>query len=529
MTTIVVLPSGRTAPYTPSATQAVEQASVVSPAPAAGGAVKLSPGGLAAARLDAVPGLDPDATPLLWESPARDKVTSLIARNFFEPSLAGRLHGLGSALLARFYGDGTDASQAARPPRNGAGLYSPVAAAALGKPVVHGQGENRIALTIATTGGAQVSLTLDSGEDGLAVQMKSTGTLNQAARAALAKLADAFQEAVDGIAQSPPQLKLGGLLQFDPTVLASVDLHSVVKVATEPATTQTLDLHADSARRKVSFNGAAGAVHVNVDMSQVAALGNKAQQARAVGSYLQQVDLAAARGHGDASLVSMFKDAFAEMNSGYDAASLPAADGVRTSTLTLSGEDHALLTGLADFDAGITQTSKAVNKMRPLEHDGFSYQVAQNTSIGGRSQGDRFIAQHQRSQLCASYHMPAVPGGQLRLDGGPEDQNYDYYQLDDNASSDALMAYDQGRLKAASLRQSATQATHVMKYAMGHLISDRTTPVRRNLQRDLVEALAPDVKGAHPRSLDEILRRQQQLQEVAGLVPLQAYGDGAGN
>ncbi|MBA5638849.1 hypothetical protein H3H37_17460 [Duganella sp. LX20W] len=528
MPNLVVSPTGRSAAYAPSAALAVEQALPAAAPAAPAGGVKLSPEGLAAIRQDAVQGPDPDATPLQWESPARDKITSLLARNFFQPSLAGRLHGLGSALLARFYGDGADITQSARQPRNGAELYSPAAAAALAKPVAHGQGDNRIALSIATTSGAQVSLTLDSGDDGLAVQMKTTGTLNPAERAALAKLSDAFQEAVDGIAQSPPQLKLGGMLQFDPAVLASVDLHSVVKVATEPETTQTLDLHADGAHRKVSFSGAAGAVNVNVDMSQIAALGNKAQQAAAVGSYLQQVDLAAARGHGDASLVAMFKDAFAEMNSGYDAASVPATQGAGVGGLTLSGEDHALLTGLADFDAGITQTSKSVNRMRPAEHDGFSYQVSQSTSIGGRSQGNRFIAQHQRSQLSASYHMPAVPGGQLRLDGGPEDQNYDYYQIDDNASSDAMMAYDQGHLKTASLRQSAEQSTHVMKYAMGKLIADRTTPNQHSLQRDLVEALAPDLKGERPRSLDEIQRRQQQLREVAGLVPLQAYGTAPG-
>lgn len=528
MTTIVALPAGRTAPYAPSAAQVLEQAAPATAGPAPAGAVKLSTEGLAAIRRDAVQGPDPDATPLLWESPARDKITSLIARNFFEPSVFGRFHGLGSALLERFYGDGTDVTQAARQPQHGTDLYSP-AVAAMARPVAHGQGDNQVALTIATTSGAQVKLTLDSGVDGLAVQMKTTGNLNQAERDALAKLADAFQGAIDGMAQNPPQLKLGGLLQFDPTVLTSVDLHTVVKVATEPETTQTLDLHADGARRKVSFSGGAGAVNVNVDMSQVAALGNKAQQARAVGSYLQQVDLAAARGHGDATLVAMFKDAFAEMNSGYDAASLPVADGARAGKLTLSGEDHALLTGLADFDAAITQTSTSINRMRPTEHDGFSYQVSQSTSIGGRGQGDRFIAQHQRAQLRASYHMPAVPGGQLRLDGGPEDQNYDYYQINDNASSDALMAYDQGKLKTASLRQSATQSSHVMKYAMGHLIADRTTPGQRTLQRDLVEALAPELKGERHRSLDDIERRKQQLQDVAGLVPLQAYGTELGN
>ncbi|HEU4777664.1 MAG TPA: hypothetical protein VFS95_12630 [Telluria sp.] len=532
MTTISSLPAAGLRPSSSSGAPASREdaaAAAVAPVAMPSSIVTLSPASVAAATQDGQ-GVEAAAgSPLLWESPVRDKITSLVARNFFAPSVAGRFHGLGSAMLEQFQRDGADQSQSVRQLPAGIQLYSSTPVLTMSKPVLHGQGDNQVSLTISTKRGAEVKLMLDSTEDGLGVQLKTSGTLSEAERGAVAKLATAFQEAIDGMAHEPPQLKLGGLMQFDPSLLASVDLHTVVKSPADPDSTQTLDLHADATQRKVSLSGASGKMEVSVDLSQLAGLGTKAQQAKAVASYLNQFDLAATRGHGDAALVTLFKDTFAELNGNNDAASLLAASGDQPARLTLSGEDHALLTGLADFDATITQAAKAINPMRPNEKDAFSYRASQSTSINGHYQGDRSITQHQKLQLTASYHMPAVAGAQLRLDGGPEDQNYSYYQIEDSASSDALMAYEQGRLTKASLRQSATQSSREMKYAFGHLKSDFTTPGHSALQRDLVAALAPDLKGERHRSLDEIYQRQQALREVSDLVPLQAYPDGGEN
>ena len=531
MTTISSLPAAGLRPSASSGAPASKEDPATAPAAVAPVAmpstiVTLSPASVAAATQDGQ-GVEAIAgSPLLWESPVRDKITSLVARNFFAPSVAGRFHGLGSALLERFHGDGADVSQSVRQLPAGIQLYSSTPVLTMSKPVLHGQGDNQVSLTINTKGGAEIKLMLDSTEDGLGVQLKTSGTLSEAERGAVAKLATAFQDAIDGLAHEPPQLKLAGLTQFDPSVLPSVDLHTVVKSPADPDSTQPLDLHADATQRKVSLSGATGKMDVSVDLSQLAGLGSKAQQDKAVASYLNQFDMAATRGHGDAALVALFKDAFAEMNGNNDAANLLAVTGDKPPRLTLSGEDHAMLTGLADFDATITQTAKAVNHMRPNEKDAFSYRASQSTSINGHYQGDRSITQHQKLQLTASYHMPAVAGAQLRLDGGPEDQNYSYYQIEDSASSDALMAYEQGRLTKASLRQSSTQSSREMKYAFGHLKSDLTTPGHSSLQRDLVAALAPEWNGERQRPLDEEYQRQQARRGVSDRVPGQAYGAG---
>ncbi|MBJ7311259.1 hypothetical protein H7U20_13785 [Rugamonas sp. CCM 8940] len=392
---------------------------------------------------------------------------------------------------------------------------------------MHGRGDNQISLSITTKSGAQVKLTMDSQDDGMAVDIKTSGTLSEADRGALAGLSAAFQDAIDGMTQEPPKLNLGGLTKFDRTLLASVDLHAAVKLPGGPDQTQTLDFRADGAQRKVSVSGPSGTAQVSVDVVKLAGLGSTEQQAKALSSYLKQVDQAATRGRGDAGLVAMFKDAFTSMNSNVGAANQPAVGGYKSTQLTLADEDHAMLTGLADFSASITQAAKSSNPLRTGELDRFSYQLSQSTDIGGRNQGERSIGQQQKSELSAGFHAPSKSGTQLRLDLTQESQNYDYYQIDDAASSKVDMAYHDGLLTKATLNQEASQSTRLMRYEFGRLISDKTTPGKQSLQRDLVAALAPDLKGERYKSAEEIYQHKQELKAVNDLVFLQAYPEQA--
>ncbi|WP_426174877.1 hypothetical protein [Massilia sp. TWR1-2-2] len=126
----------------------------------------------------------------------------------------------------------------------------------------------------------------------------------------------------------------------------------------------------------------------------------------------------------------MFKEAFAGMHSSIGAA--PSPGGCAASAVQLEAQDHAAMTGLADFSSAITQTPDAVNPMRPAEQDNFAYQVSRETSVGGRSQADRWFSQQQKFQLRASYHTPSVPGTELRLGRSAESQNYNYHEIDDD-------------------------------------------------------------------------------------------------
>ncbi|CDG82909.1 putative uncharacterized protein [Janthinobacterium agaricidamnosum NBRC 102515 = DSM 9628] len=463
-----------------------------------------------------------------WENKSQDKVTAMMAGNFPSLSTAGRFGGLGALLLNQLKDGDVNVSQTVRRlPQDGAAALYGVSGVAPPS-ALHGRGDNQVSFTVTTASGVKVKLALDSQSDGLAVQMSSSGELSDAERSALAGLADAFQGAIDGMAQGKPQLKLAGLMQFDPKVLASVDLRVAVQLPGQADTPQTLDFHADSTQRKVSFDGPSGKLDVSVDMSKLAGVGGKEQQAKAMASYMKQFDQAASRGHGDAALVSLFKDAFSAVNSNYGAAASGAASGAASETTSgrwpLVAEDRAVLTGLADFSASVSQASQWSNPMRPTESDSFSYEVSQSTTMAGPSQKDRSISQQQKSQLTASYHMPIKPGAKLKLDSTAESQNYDYFQIRDSASSDARVAYKDGRLVKATLAQSASLSSRAMRYEMGKLTSDVTTPGTSSVQRDLIGALAPYQSGAPGDSPQQVAEwRKQTLSTLNDQILLQAY------
>lgn len=405
-----------------------------------------------------------------WEKRSTDAVTTMMAGNYRAASLSGRLAGLGKALLDRFATEGGDFSQSV----NATGLSTSGAQA-------------DTTLSIKTASGATVTLSLKSTDDGLSVNVRSSASLSDAERAAVSKLSGAFQDAIDGLAALPPKLDVGDLTGFDPAVLASVDFTS--DMVTDRSTTQTIAFHADSASRSIKTSGDLGTIDVSVDMRSAAILGNPSQRAAMIDNYLKQFDKASSRGRADPALMTMFKDAFTQLNTIQDDGA-PAL--LKTQPRTpLSANDHAMLTGLADFRASVTQASSAPNPMRADEKDGFSYQVSQETQLGGRDASSRTISQRQRSQLTASFHAALSPDLSLMLTSDPKSQNYYYTQIDDSADSQTDIAYQKGRLAQASVTQSASQSTHQTKYIMGKLVEDTTTPYARSGTRNLLGLLKP--------------------------------------
>jgi hypothetical protein len=456
------------------------------------------------------------ATQPVWERASNDAITSLMTGNFSTTSQAGRFQGLGAALLSGLQRTGSDFSQSVlRPSQSLQGEANVSELNAAMQAQLHGRTDNQISLTIKTAGGAEVQLTLNSQDNGLAVQVQVTkGTLSSAERDALGGLANAFQGAIDGLAGNPPRLDVSGLTQFDPKVLTSVDLHASMQVE---GGTQTLDFHADSQQRSVIANGPSGAVNVSVDMSNLAIVGTADQQAQALADYLAQFDKANSRGHGDASLTTMFEDAFSALNSNYGSAAtqLPVKTG---RPISLNDEDHSALSGLADFNASMTQTPKSINPMLPGELDTFSYQVSQDTSIQGSSSRDYSIKQQQQSHLTASYHQALSADMPLNLDGTPQSQNYYYTQISDDSSSSTDIAYNDGNLVRASFDESASQSTHVIKYIMGKLEEDTTTPSHTSRSEDLLSMLNSARRLDQPKTALEAAERQQTLSAVHNLV-----------
>lgn len=443
-----------------------------------------------------------------WERQPDDAISSLMAGNLVYGPPGTRFNGLGAALLKRFGTDIGDFSQSVT-----------LAAQAANASALHTDADNQIKLSIRTASGATVELSLGSQDDGMAVQIKvSGGELTEAESKALVQLSGAFQEAIDGLSALPPRMALGGLTKFDPAVLSSIDFKANIKSDGKGAI-NSLEFHADAKSRSVNATGPSGTVKVDVDLSNPAILGNATQQAQAMARYLQQADTAGSRGRGDAVLVSMFKDAFSQMNSNYGVTA-PVAGREAPGVIALNAGDHSLLSGLADFNASMTQPPVSSNPVRPEEVDTFSYKLSQSTTVTGRDPRDRNIHQDQQAQLSASFHRALTPGVSLLLTTSKDSQSYEYVRIDDQSKASADITYEDGKRTGATVEQSARESTRVQRYLMGKLESDTTTPLERKRVSDVRQLLSSVEKAERSHEPEDARRRDQALAVAGSLAVL---------
>lgn len=406
---------------------------------------------------------------LSWDTAPVDPVSALMGRNLGAGSAAGSLRGLGAALLQRLGTDASDFTQAVQSTDPSA---SP--------------GSADVALAITTASGRTVTLALHADNGGLSLELAGAGGLSDAERTALGKLATDFQTALDGMTAARPTIDLGGLATLDGKLFSSVSL--TARTTPPGGATQSISFQASAQTRSIKVDGPSGKIDVATDLTNPATWGSQAQRDEAVTQYLDQFDKAASRGHGDPAMMAMFKDAFSQVNSGYGTAPAGTRD-VRSGWL--SQGDHALLSGLADFNASLTQTSVASNPFRADEHDVFAYQVSQTSRVGGDDANNRGIQQDSTSSLHASFHTALSPGAKLALTTLPSSQNYYYTRIDDSAQSSVDIRYRKGLLVQADVRNSARQSTQRSEYVMGKLVEETSLPSQQSQKRDLVGLLAP--------------------------------------
>ncbi|WP_414441027.1 hypothetical protein [Burkholderia sp. 22PA0106] len=443
------------------------------------------------------------APALTWSQGGSDPVTQTMAANYaYSQSIAGQLNGLGSALLDRFKTTGDDYSQSVS-------LTSASAASQL-VPASTGPQAN-VALTVKTASGVEVDITLDSGGGTLGANIRSSGPLSDSERTALAKLADGFQKAIDGLDAVPPKLDLSSLMQGDASVLSSVKLQ--FSVIGDGANDLSATFSTSSTARSLSLSGAVGTLSVNVDMSNAALWGSDAQRSQAIASYLKQIDNATAQGHGNAALTGLFEDAFTQLNSNYGTSSQQLVGTGYAPWLAQA--DHAMLTGLADFSASMADTPVSSNPLRLDETDAMSYQFSQTTSTAG-SLLKGSISQHQQSHLRAAYHQTVTGTGTPKLTTSLLSQSYRYLQISADTDSTMQLATEKGRVLDASLSQSASQSTRQTEYLRGNLVSDVTTPASASQSKDLLALLKPLLENgdAEKNSADW----QQTLAGIHGLI-----------
>ncbi|GGI53940.1 hypothetical protein GCM10011430_11140 [Oxalicibacterium solurbis] len=439
----------------------------------------------------------PQSSSPIWQKQSNDAASLLMKGNFLSHSLANRFKDLGSTLLDMV--------------KDGIGNFSQSITQSSDVNAVTDTQTNSYPwadeqLTVRTKSGVEVRISLKNQGDNLAVSIKTSGELSEAERIALGNLSDAFQKAIDGLNAAPPRIDLGALTQFDTTVLSSVDFHADITL--DQKAPQVLDFHADGTQRTFSLDGPSGKLNVDVDMGNSAIWGNEKQRSASMANYLQQFDSAVSRGHGDKALMTMFKDAFTQMNSDYPAPAL------QQQIIGLTDSDHAMLSGLADFDASITQAVDTPNPKHLDELDTFSYQASQNTLITDSGRFDRTISQQQQSSLASSYHTSLIPDVPLKLTTDNKSQNYYYTQIDDKADSTTEIEYRKGRLAKALSSQSASQSTHVQKFELGKLTEDTTRPYEASQTQDILAILKPFLENRRERlPLDEY-RWQQTLSDV---------------
>ncbi|WP_150720274.1 hypothetical protein [Pandoraea capi] len=416
---------------------------------------------------------------LNWQQVPSDAISLLMSGNMSTTSLGNRIDQLGSTLLSAIAKGATSFSQSVF--RSTSAAPATDADLAVQQSKLQGGADNQFALSITTASGAQVTVKLGSSDDGLSVEFEVTkGTLTDAERDQLGKLGDAFQSAVNGLAKQPPVIDFSGLTGFDTSVLRSVDLSATLGANT--GTPQTITFHADASLRSMHVDGPSGKFDVNVDLKNLQAIGSPTAQKAALAAWLDRFDTAQSRGNGDASLMSMFKAAFTGLNSNYPpAAALPR--------IPLNNADKSVLSGLADFNASISQTPKSPNPMRPSEIDSFNYQISQSTQIGGTDMLNRTIGQQTQATLSASYHRSLWAGVPLNLTSDPKSQNYEYVKVEDTARSAVDVGYRNGLLAYAQANRSASQTTQVQRYEMAKLVSDVTTPVSASSSSDLLTLL----------------------------------------
>jgi hypothetical protein len=450
-------------------------------------------------------GVEPTVT---WAQSNTDAVSQVMAANYMAGTMSGQFNNLGSALLNRFTTTGDDFSQSVTVGSAGATGATGVVGTSSHGPQDH------IRLTVQTASGLEVDIKIDSGNGTLGVSVHSSATLSDAERTALAKLADGFQNAINGLSASPPELDLSGLTQFDPSVLSSVDMQFNVTGAGQ--NNLSAEFSQNSSARSVSLTDSAGTVDLKVDTSDSALWGSGAQRDQAIASYLAQFDNANAKGHGNAELMSMFKDAFTQMNSDYGNSTQQLPGTAYAPWLAQS--DQAMLTGLADFTASITDTAGSSNPLLPNQQDTFSYQVSQSTSTKGDLMNGA-ISQNQQSHLRASYHE-ALSGGPVELDSSPASQNYNYIQISDDASSTVNIETERGNLLLATLNQTSSQSTRQSQYVRGLLVSDVTTPTSTSNSKDLLALLSPLLEDN--QAAQNSPAWQQALSRIHGMILLNA-------
>jgi hypothetical protein len=424
---------------------------------------------------------------LSWATPPEDSISEHMQSNVRQGSIAQMLEGLGHTLLGRIGKTSGSYQQS----------VSEITAGATGSvgsgSAVSGHHHVDLQITLASGRTVTVSIAFDpstqSKSGGLAVSINTDGDLSQGESAAIAKLADGFDNALQGIGAnsdvSPVSavvtpIDLSGLMQFDDKFINSVDL----KVSeTSDLNLNKLNFHADSAQRSFSMKGINGEMSFNVDLTGAAIPGTEAQQAASIEKYLAQFDAANARAQGEKQLIEQFKSIFSQLESKLPGT--PEKNTPASSTTESASRDY--FTGLADFTASMSGKFSTNTDQRLATKMGtLRYEVSQQTSVSNREVANNPVT---ATQTVTSHLVADTLKGRNGLAVDLEHGNYDRYHINDSSTSTTRFTTQGAKVLSATSDKIVNQFQHFERIENHRVTQSTDTPNTLKLTRDLLQSI----------------------------------------
>lgn len=374
-------------------------------------------------------------------------------------------NGLGSVLLSQLQDNPGDLTQV-------------LTTAQVGESAVKAGQESAVALTITTQTGVTVSLSLTRQADGMAVEIKTSGTLSNDESEAIAGLGEAFQKALNGLAQQPPKMDLSGLTKFDGSILKAVDLKTDIRSGDTKL--QSLNFRADDVERWVAYQDRDVTLKMTSDRSQNANGVNAFQQQLTLNAYDKQFDKARSDGQGNKAQMDMLKSVFRALNES-SASEQSEATTAASTAIRLGSDGASRLSGLNDFSLSLSETEQTINPYRYEEKKSFSYQASQTTENNRQAEGSGAVKQTTHAHLSASWYKPIDASTPLSLNMKKSSQNYYYHQLEqDSLKTTSLNFNTQGQLASVGSTSQMSNRETVTKYVLGEAVDSFVTPEDEN-------------------------------------------------
>lgn len=337
----------------------------------------------------------------------------------------------------------------------------------------------KVQLTLTTRSGQTVNLEMaindgqHGGTRGLQLQVSPSGPLSAAERDALAAMAGALDQALDGLGQATPKLDLSPLRAFNTSgELTGLDL--AIEDPNAPSSAGALrafSLHMDADKTRLSLKRTGSEMALTVAATAPNAIHRDLRQS-AIVSMLAQIDAAAERGHADRSTARLFQEAFRQLQT-------PPTDNTAAAPAEAdpASEAQALQSGLADFEASFSGLSHKHNRYGGVIEQGtLDYRIGQTTTstLRGGHSGEPTITQVKTEAADASIQKTRT----LLLDIASG--NYDNTSIRDRSTETTVIDMAGSAVKRALRKTDEHRLSVFTSLEHDRVTARRETPVDKS-------------------------------------------------